>query len=62
MGLANTHGWLTITAPLSGFKNDSGATITNPADGGAEFGMIWSSGTSVKLNIGIDNVRFEPIP
>lgn len=62
MGISNTNGWLTITAPLTGFTNDSGTAISNPADGGSEFGMIWSSGTSVKVNIGIDNVRFEPIP
>lgn len=56
-----TVGWITVTCPLSGFKKD-GVSLTDPAVGGAEFGMIWASGTSVKINIGIDNVRFEPIP
>ncbi len=56
-----TTGWITVTCPLTGFKKD-GVALTDPAVGGAEFGMIWASGTSVKVNIGIDNVRFEPIP
>lgn len=63
MGFSNTNGWITVTLPLSGFKHEStGAPIPDAALGGSEFGMIWSSGVSVKVNLGIDNVRFEPIP
>jgi hypothetical protein len=56
-----TVGWITVTCPLSGFKNGS-VVLTDPSVGGSEFGMIWSSGNSVKVNMMIDNVRFEPIP
>ena len=56
-----TTGWITVTCPLTGFKTDGGAVIPDPAVGGAEFGMIWSHGVSVKVNMGIDNVRFEPM-
>jgi hypothetical protein len=56
-----TVGWITVTCPLSGFKNGS-TILTDPSVGGSEFGMIWSSGTSVKVNMMIDNIRFEPIP
>ena len=56
-----TVGWITVTCPLTGFK-DGSTVLTDPSVGGAEFGMIWASGTSVKVNIMIDNVRFEPIP
>jgi hypothetical protein len=56
-----TTGWITVTLPLSGFK-DGDSVLTDPAVGGSEFGMIWSAGTAVKVNMGIDNVRFEPIP
>jgi hypothetical protein len=56
-----TVGWITVTCPLSGFKNGS-VVLTDPSAGGSEFGMIWSSGTSVKVNMMIDNIRFEPIP
>ena len=57
-----TTGWITVTCPLSGFKTDDGtASIPDAALGGSEFGMIWSNGVSVKVNVGIDNVRFEPI-
>ncbi len=56
-----TTGWITVTCPLTGFKTDGGEVIPDPALGGAEFGMIWSHGVSVKVNVGIDNVRFEPI-
>ena len=57
-----TTGWITVTCPLTGFKTDDGtASIPDAALGGSEFGMIWSHGVSVKVNMGIDNVRFEPI-
>jgi hypothetical protein len=56
-----TVGWITVTCPLSGFKNGA-VVMTDPSAGGSEFGMIWSSGTSVKVNMLIDNIRFEPIP
>lgn len=54
-----TVGWITIEIPLSEFKNGDGVSISDAAAGGTEFGMIWSWGTSVKINMGIDNVRFE---
>lgn len=56
-----TVGWVTVTCPLSGFK-DGSKVLTDPSVGGSEFGMVWASGTSVKVNMSIDNVRFEPIP
>lgn len=56
-----TVGWITVTCPLNGFKNGS-VVMTDPSVGGAEFGMIWGSGNSVKVNMMIDNVRFEQIP
>jgi len=59
-GPYTTVGWITVTCPLTGFTKD-GASIPDAAIGGSEFGMIWSSGTAVKVNIGIDNVRFEPL-
>ncbi len=61
LGYSETVGWITVTCPLSGFLNGS-TPLTDPSVGGNEFGMVWRSGTSVKVNIGIDNVRFEPIP
>lgn len=61
LGYSETTGWITVTAPLTGFLN-SGVPLSDPSVGAAEFGMVWRSGTSVKVNIGIDNVRFEPIP
>ena len=63
-GLPNgyqTTGWITVTCPLSGFM-DGGTVLTDPSVGGAEFGMVWTWGTSIKINMGIDNIRFEPIP
>jgi hypothetical protein len=56
-----TEGWITVTCPLTGFK-DGSTVLTDPAVGGQEFGMIWASGTSVKVNLSIDNIRFEPLP
>jgi len=54
-----TVGWITVTCPLTDFKN-GGVPLSDPSVGGSEFGMIWSSGTSVKVNMMIDNIRFEP--
>jgi hypothetical protein len=56
-----TTGWITVTCPLTGFVSDGGEVIPDAALGGSEFGFIWSHGVSVKVNVGIDNVRFEPI-
>lgn len=56
-----TTGWVTVTCPLTGFK-DGDTVLTDPSVGGAEFGMVWTWGNSIKINMGIDNVRFEPIP
>ncbi len=56
-----TTGWITVTCPLTGFKSEGGEAIPDAALGGTEFGMIWSHGVSVKVNMGIDNVRFEPM-
>jgi Surface glycan-binding protein B xyloglucan binding domain/IPT/TIG domain len=56
-----TTGWITVTCPLTGFK-DGVNVIPDAATGGGEFGMIWASGNSVKINMGIDNIRFEPLP
>lgn len=56
-----TTGWITVTCPLSGFK-DGGTVLTDPSVGGQEFGMVWTWGNSIKINMGIDNIRFEPIP
>jgi len=57
-----TVGWITVTCPLTGFVNDKGVVIPSAATGGAEFGMVWSGGKAVKINMGIDNLRFEKIP
>jgi hypothetical protein len=57
----STVGWITVTCPLTGFVDGSGNVLTDPSVGGSEFGMIWCSGTAVKINMGIDNVRFEPL-
>jgi len=54
-----TVGWVTIEVPLTEFKDANGNSIPDAALGGKEFGMIWSWGNSVKVNMGIDNVRFE---
>ena len=54
-----TEGWISIEIPLTEFKDGSGNSIPNAADGGKEFGMIWSWGVSVEISMGIDNVRFE---
>jgi hypothetical protein len=56
-----TTGWITVTCPLTGFK-DGANVIPNAATGGGEFGMVWCSGTAVKINMGIDNIRFEHLP
>lgn len=56
-----TNGWVTVTCPLTGFY-DGATQLSNPSDGGTEFGMAWSSTTAVNVNLGIDNVRFEAIP
>jgi len=56
-----TTGWITVTCPLTGFM-DGTNVIPDAATGGGEFGMIWGSGNSVKINVGIDNIRFEPLP
>jgi hypothetical protein len=56
-----TNGWITVTCPLSQFMNEA-TPLTDPSVGGSEFGMIWAWGTSVKVNMCIDNIRFEPIP
>lgn len=56
-----TTGWITVTCPLTGFK-DGANVIPDAATGGGEFGMIWASGNAVKINVGIDNIRFEPLP
>lgn len=56
-----TTGWITVTCPLTGFM-DKANVIPDAATGGGEFGMIWASGNSVKINMGIDNIRFEPLP
>jgi len=56
-----TTGWITVTCPLTGFK-DGANVIPDAATGGGEFGMIWASGTAVKINMGIDNIRFEHLP
>ncbi len=54
-----TVGWVTVEIPLSEFVDGSGNSIPNAVDGGKEFGMIWSWGNSIKINMGIDNIRFE---
>lgn len=56
-----TTGWITVTCPLTGFM-DKANVIPDAATGGGEFGMIWASGNAVKINVGIDNIRFEPLP
>ena len=56
-----TTGWITVTCPLTGFK-DGDTVLTDPSVGGQEFGMVWTWGNSIKINMGIDNIRFEPIP
>lgn len=55
-----TEGWKTMTAPLNEFL-DGTTPLTDPSVGTAEFGMIWCSGEAVTVDMGIDNVRFEPI-
>ena len=58
---SGTKGWITVTLPLSGFKNNNGdgsATITDPSKLGSEYGIAhgWGAG---QINMYIDNVRFE---
>jgi len=58
---SGTKGWVTVTLPLSGFKNNNGdgsATITDPSKLGSEYGIAhgWGAG---QINMYIDNVRFE---
>lgn len=60
---SGTNGWVTVTLPLSGFKNDNGngsATITDPSKLGSEYGIAhgWGAG---HINMYVDNVRFEKI-
>lgn len=55
-----TDGWITVTCPLTGFYNGT-TQLTDPSVGGAEFGMVWASGTAVTVDMGIDNLRFEPL-
>jgi len=60
---SGTKGWVTVTLPLSGFKNNNGdgsATITDPSKLGSEYGIAhgWGAG---HINMYVDNVRFEKI-
>lgn len=57
----STDGWETITVNISDFKDNYGWGSNAPTSMAAvtnEFGMAWDNGAS-KVNILIDNVRFE---
>ena len=53
-----TEGWITVSFPLTvfGISDAQLQGITG------DFGMVWSSGTAITINMGIDNVRFEKVP
>ena len=58
---SGTKGWVTVTLPLTGFKNNNGdgtSAISDPSKLGSEYGIAhgWGAG---QINMYIDNVRFE---
>ena len=62
-GSYETNGWITITLPISEFRDnfgwgEPGLTDLNTVTG--EFGVAFNDGDSV-VNVCIDNVRFEQL-
>ena len=58
---AATPGWITVSLPLSGFKNDNGngsVGITDMSKQGSEYDLTagWGAGN---INMCVDNVRFQ---
>lgn len=59
----HTDGWITVTVPLTDFRDADGNgtnTITDMSQEMGEWGMNWNGGPS-KVNIAVDNYRFERI-
>lgn len=58
-----TDGWITLSVPISAFKDNYGWGDNSPTDMSqmdSDFGMAFDNGAS-KLNFAVDNVRFERV-
>ncbi|MFH0760793.1 MAG: glycan-binding surface protein, partial [Bacteroidota bacterium] len=60
-GSYKTDGWITVTVPITDFRDQWGSGSNKPTDFAqvnADFGMAFDGGASM-VNICIDNMRFE---